>query len=124
MKSLKFIFLTSVMALLCGCGGSGGTATSSRVVIAVNTEAGIGYFMDSEGSFLFGRQFEGVGSFSEGLAGVQQNGKWGFINTKGEVVIPCVYDGMGNTASSIPKARWWCLAFMNLHTLSPKVLQR
>mgnify|MGYP003291734872 CR=1 FL=1 len=33
--------------------------------------------------------------FSKGLAPVQQNGKCGFINTKGEVVIPCIYDEAG-----------------------------
>lgn len=30
--------------------------------------------------------------FSEGLAAVQKNGKWGFINTAGKVVIPFKYD--------------------------------
>ena len=31
-------------------------------------------------------------NFSEGLANVKINGKWGYINTKGEEVIPCQYD--------------------------------
>ena len=65
---------------------------TSKVIIAVNTPDGIGYFVDSEGNKLFNKQFDEVRSFSEGLAGVKQNGKWGYINTKGEEVIPCIYD--------------------------------
>jgi len=31
-------------------------------------------------------------SFSEGVASVQIDNKWGFINKKGELVIPCIFD--------------------------------
>ena len=31
--------------------------------------------------------------FIEGLAAVKKDGKWGFINVKGETVIPFIYDG-------------------------------
>ena len=37
-------------------------------------------------------QYERVGWFSEGLASVQKNGKVGFINKRGDVVIPFIYD--------------------------------
>ena len=40
---------------------------SSKVIIAVNTTHGIGYFVDSEGNKLFNKQFEGVRKFTEGL---------------------------------------------------------
>lgn len=30
--------------------------------------------------------------FRDGLAAVQKDEKWGFINTKGELVIPCEWD--------------------------------
>ena len=63
-----------------------------KVIIAVNTPHGVGYFEDSEGNKLFNKQFEKVRNFSEGLAPVKQEGKSGFINTQGEVVIPCIYD--------------------------------
>lgn len=36
--------------------------------------------------------YESAYNFSEGLAAVKRNGKWGFINTFGEVVVPCKYD--------------------------------
>jgi len=32
--------------------------------------------------------------FSEGLAGVKKDGKWGYINAEGEEVIPCIYDSV------------------------------
>ena len=63
-----------------------------KVIIAVNTPHGVGYFADSEGNELFNKQFEEVCDFSKGLAPVKQDGKWGLINTKGEGVIPCIYD--------------------------------
>ena len=40
---------------------------TSKVIIAVNTTHGIGYFVDSEGNKLFNKQFEGVRKFTEGL---------------------------------------------------------
>ena len=63
-----------------------------KVIIAVNTSHGIGYFVDSEGNKLFNKQFERVRNFFEGLASVKQDGKSGFINTQGEVIVPCIYD--------------------------------
>ena len=37
-------------------------------------------------------RFEDAGRFSEGLAPVKQNGKWGYINEEGDVVIDFQYD--------------------------------
>ena len=41
---------------------------------------------------IIGYQYEDAHSFSDGLAAVQKNGKWGYINTDGETVIPFEYD--------------------------------
>lgn len=41
---------------------------------------------------MFGKQFDKVSVFSEGLARVSADGKWGFIDTEGQMVVPCVYD--------------------------------
>ncbi len=38
------------------------------------------------------QQYEVLGAFSEGLAAVRKGDKWGYINTKGEVVIPTTID--------------------------------
>lgn len=63
-----------------------------KVIIAVNMPYGAGYFVDSEGRFLFKKQFEEVSQFTEGLARVKQGDKYGYINTKGEMVVSCTYD--------------------------------
>ena len=36
--------------------------------------------------------FDGVWSFNEGFAAVQKDGKWGYINTKGEQIVECKFD--------------------------------
>lgn len=51
--------------------------------------------MDATGQLLFGRKFEDVCCFHEGYAGIRQDGKWGFINSSGKLVVPCVYDYVG-----------------------------
>lgn len=56
--------------------------------------------IDTNGNILFTIEAEHVYAFSDGLARIQQvnlvNNKWvrgiGYINTKGEVVIPCTYE--------------------------------
>lgn len=40
----------------------------------------------------FQNEYEDAQSFSEGLAAVKRNKKWGFINSKSELVIDCEYD--------------------------------
>ena len=37
-------------------------------------------------------KYNSVYDFSEGLAGVETNDKWGFVNKSGKEVIPCKYD--------------------------------
>lgn len=39
------------------------------------------------------QQFEKLGTYSEGMALVQRNGKWGYINAMGNEVIPCQFEG-------------------------------
>ena len=45
----------------------------------------------STGSFVVDNFFDEVKKFSNGLAAVQLYGKWGYINIKGEIIIPCIY---------------------------------
>lgn len=46
-------------------------------------------------------KYEGAESFSEGLAAVRLNGKWGFIDKEGKVVVPCKYDGAGSFSEGL-----------------------
>ena len=41
-------------------------------------------------------EFDGVGSFNEGFAAVEKDGKWGYINTKGEQIVECKFDNGGD----------------------------
>lgn len=45
------------------------------------------YFIDKSGKRAFGRDFEDGGEFSENLAPVEVNRKWGFIDTDGRFAI-------------------------------------
>ena len=49
------------------------------------------HFFSRQGQKLFGK-YEDAYPFSNGLAAVQINKKWGYINTKGDLVIPAAYD--------------------------------
>lgn len=65
---------------------------------AVKENSPIGYYDKSmnlafEVKVLGGKAIERAGSFFDGLARVRdEDGKWGYINTKGELAIPCTYD--------------------------------
>lgn len=45
-------------------------------------------YIDRSGRLVIGRQYSFADDFSEGLAGVEVGGKYGFINKQGEAVIP------------------------------------
>src|SRR5262245_35201085 len=50
------------------------------------------YFINTKGENVFDREFEGAGTFSEGLAPVRVLGKWGYIDETGKTVIPPQFD--------------------------------
>ncbi len=54
------------------------------------------YYKINDESLLFDREFEVAKPFStNGLARVKSNNKWGFINKKGEFIVPPLYDLVG-----------------------------
>ena len=59
-----------------------------------------GYYNSYTAKIVVPAQYRRAWIFSEGLAGVQKNGHIGFINRKGEVVIPFRYPYHGNPLSS------------------------
>ena len=58
-----------------------------------------GYYNSYTGKIVVSAQYRRAWIFSEGLAAVQKNGMIGFINRKGEVVIPFRYPYHGNPLS-------------------------
>ena len=87
----SFGICMTFLILISSCAGAK-LKKSESVIFCVRVD-GVSYFADENGVMLFGRQFDGAeGGFSEGFASVESNDKWGFINTKGKMVIPCIYD--------------------------------
>ena len=76
------------------------------VVIAVNDSEG-GHFIDAaSGKTLFeGKDFEEVSIFSEGLAAVKMDGKWGYAGKDGSIAIPCKYLKAGDFRSGKAKVK-------------------
>ena len=60
------------------------------------------YELKAEGFELLGEvDWEDAKDFSEGFAAVKKDGKWGFINTDGELIIDCVYDSVGSFSEGL-----------------------
>ena len=50
-------------------------------------------------------QYKNIGDFSEGLARVKLNDKWGFIDKTGKEVVPPKYDETGNFHEGLAKVK-------------------
>ena len=65
-------------------------------------------FIDKEGNFAFGDKgkYFAAKSFSNGLAAVEdESGKWGYIDTKGKLVIPMKFDSVFNFDKKLAPVR-------------------
>lgn len=87
-KKSKGWIWASMVALLCLIGGEGNYAYAKLLHGENEKEAIVELTPDFVSAI---QKYEKLGSFSEGLAAVMRDGKWGYINTKGEEVIPCRY---------------------------------
>ena len=50
------------------------------------------YIINTQGKVIFSAEKTGYFHKGQGLCAVQINGKWGFINTRAEIAIPCIYE--------------------------------
>ena len=50
------------------------------------------YIINAQGKIIFSGTKTGYFHDGQGLCRVQVNDKWGFINTSGQIVIPCIYE--------------------------------
>ena len=62
-------------------------------------------FIDKTGRQAFPSQFRLACSFSEGLAAVMSDDKWGFIDKTGQMVIPPQFDFVGSFSEGLAVAR-------------------
>lgn len=54
--------------------------------------------------------------FSDGLAAIKKNFKWGFVNTNGEIIVPCAYSkviGFKNHKAAVKLKNIWKLIDLN-----------
>lgn len=57
------------------------------------------FFIDKKGAMVGDRVYPRCDYFSEGLAGVWIDKKWGAINMHGDISIPCIFDALGSCSS-------------------------
>lgn len=68
------------------------TEENMKALFPVKNVEGLYGYEDEEGNLVIPHQFLYAAQFSEGLAGVGNGEKLGFINTQGELVIPYQFD--------------------------------
>lgn len=79
-----------------------GLGLVAAVVVTIVLIAGIGLkTIDNEYLYTLKGEWEGTKDFSEGLAAVKKDGKWGFIDTEGNVVIEPQYDGANSFSEGL-----------------------
>ena len=74
-----------------------------RIVIALSTLVNLfaGSNTGLKLSASESKEYDRVGEFSEGLALIEQNGKYGYIDTQGNIVIVPQYDEAGNFSEGL-----------------------
>ena len=72
--------------------GEGGTGEFKEGYAIIMDSLGNEHFIDKKGAILGKRNYKRVSQFSDGMARVEINNKLGYINTKGKLVIPAIYN--------------------------------
>ena len=74
-------------------GGTGSFSEGFAKVALKNEDGAMQFgFIDKTGKEVIALQYEDARDFSNGVAPVKKDGKWGYINTAGETVLPFAYD--------------------------------
>lgn len=89
MKNTTLLFVI-ICTNLCACMAQ--TESNMNALYPVKNVEGLYGFEDEEGNLVISHQFLYAAQFSEGLAGVGNGEKLGFINIQGELVIPYQFD--------------------------------
>ena len=135
MKRISIILIALFSLNLHSASAQDASNDGGKVIIAVNTNWGVGYYTDDKGNFLFRHHFEKVCPFVDGLAQVYINGKaayidtvgklvdyssirksettivkgdsgYGIINSQGEYIVPCIYDFIGSFSEGLAPVRY------------------
>jgi hypothetical protein len=76
--------------------------TDGRIPASRDGKSG---YLDLHGKLVIPFAYDGVRSFSGGLAAVQKGEKWGYVDRNGQVVIPFEFDQAGQFASGLAPAK-------------------
>lgn len=68
-----------------------GTANKSDQLYETNRNS----FIDTKGNVVISGLFTDAEPFEHGVSRIKKNDKYGYINKKGEIIIPCTYDDWG-----------------------------
>lgn len=79
--------LIRLLVLLTVTACSSPSKESVLSILAVKSDS-LWHFLDMGGGRVFGEVYDEARPFHEGLAAVCRDGKWGFVNLQGEMVIP------------------------------------
>lgn len=90
MKNIIFIFAVSAI-VICACSGNKDREkTENQAIIAINDENEMSRTSDEVCGL-----FDAPEDYREGVKSYEENGKYGFKDTSGNIVIPAIYDYVG-----------------------------
>lgn len=93
-NNLLWIIIAVIVVMAGGCG--------TWFLLSGNDNAGKDAIVEITPQFTEAvNQYDELYPFSEGLAAVKKDGKYGFINTKGELVIPVQFYGVGGFSEGL-----------------------
>ena len=81
-------------------------------------------FINKSGEYVIEPQFDGVESFSDGMALIYDDGEYGYINKKGEIVIRAKYEDASDFSSAVipPTVSVNCSALSSTFTSNVSLL--
>lgn len=92
-SSGKYGFLDKDKNLIVECQYMNVLGVSEQIARVIDLDQNY-LFLDYSGKLITEEVFQDANDFSEGLAAVEKEGKWGFINTSGKIAIACQYDNV------------------------------
>lgn len=100
--------LRHVLMLLVGFGVAGLAAAEpvTNAPLLYILKAGVYGFIDVAGKVLVEPKYEAIQfEFSEGLCGVQQTGKWGFVDGTGALKVPLLYEDVSAFSGGLARVK-------------------
>jgi len=100
MNSFKTIIILSISLVACSCSQTREQASGQDPIIFMTADYDFEYlppyydyqYFNHNGELLIDQKFDEGGYFSEGIARVMLNGKYGYLNKDGVLIVPCKYD--------------------------------